>query len=58
MSATLEQQNAIDNADSYNLIVSLAGSGKSFTLIQMARKILLKKPTAKITFVTFTLMTS
>jgi superfamily I DNA/RNA helicase len=54
MSATEQQQGAIDNAENYNLIVSLAGSGKSYTLIQMAKRILKKNSNAKITFVTFT----
>ena len=38
MAATSQQQNAIDNGVGNNLIVALPGSGKSFTLIEIAKK--------------------
>jgi len=52
--ATIEQLGAIDNATENNLIVALPGSGKSFTLVEMAVAIFSKYPNATITFVTFT----
>jgi DNA helicase-2/ATP-dependent DNA helicase PcrA len=54
MSATIEQQGAIDNATDNNLIVALPGSGKSFTLTEIAKAIFAKTPNVKLTFVTFT----
>lgn len=54
MTATIEQLGAINNSTENNLIVALPGSGKSFTLTEIAKSIFTKTPNVKLTFVTFT----
>mgnify|MGYP003630942339 CR=1 FL=1 len=51
---TQEQQEAIQTPNEHKLIVSLAGSGKTFTFVSLAETILNTNPSSKVLLMTFT----
>lgn len=54
MTTTVEQQGAVNDALENNVIVAAPGAGKTYTLVQIAKKILSQNATNKICLVTFT----